>query len=98
MPDVGSQPPRPRRFKWPPPHGVSVVPYRWHVTLNSTFHLPQWPFRNGYVPDVLLLIVSTPTSVVLCFRGADPFSQMSRQADVPMARCRQPGGASHKLV
>ena len=64
------------------------------MTLNSTFHLPQWPFRNGYVPDVSLLIVSTPTSVVLCFRGADPFSQMSRQADVPMARCRQPGGGA----
>ena len=55
----------------------SFAARRWGMQLDSYQNLPAHRSRGqGYVPDIVWFVVSTPRAVVLAFRAADPFFQV----------------------
>jgi hypothetical protein len=63
---------------------------RWGLEWLGHLDVPahgRW--GGGYVPDVFWFAARCAGGVVVCFRGADPVYQISRRADVPIAKTRR---------
>eukprot|EP00208_Stichococcus_sp_RCC1054_P007925 CAMPEP_0206150406 /NCGR_PEP_ID=MMETSP1473-20131121/38282_1 /ASSEMBLY_ACC=CAM_ASM_001109 /TAXON_ID=1461547 /ORGANISM="Stichococcus sp, Strain RCC1054" /LENGTH=612 /DNA_ID=CAMNT_0053547905 /DNA_START=321 /DNA_END=2159 /DNA_ORIENTATION=- len=64
----------------------------WGLQLQALHEAPaHLSAAAGYVPDVAWLMATTDAAVIVAFRGADPFTQVSRQSDIPTAKSERAG-------
>lgn len=71
---------------------VGAVLSQWGCNLHGGHSTPaSFSKARYYVPDIAWSIATTDNAVIVSFRGANPFTQVSRKADIPTAKSARPG-------
>jgi hypothetical protein len=71
---------------------------RWGLQWHGNDRVPATSCREGYAPDIVWAYFGNARARVLVFKGAEPFHQIDRQTDIPVAMTVRPGTKQFTLI